>query len=703
MHQSVDPHGTASPDAPAGNRQPGGQAPAKLARAGLVLFLFISAFFTWYGRNQRSGWILSSFPGDPSCEHVALLGYCGLRGEDPFFIENEPFVQQVAFFSGWTAPQVNLYFLRPYPAFVASWFAPALGTLGALLLVNWLAWAVCAWAAWRLSKKLFDDDLSALLAVVFVVGGIGMVAHIGDYSAHLPGFASYYVGVYLLYASGILFGPRPWRTHVALGLYLAVASLVYSTGLLLTGVYLLSAVRHNRWYHVGTAAALALTSRPLWGATLRLLGYRVAEGEVSELLRCLELWGALFQQPLAQSVPQVALWLSQYATFDSPLVVLLGLGSCLFLPRSRSVRWFGILVLAIPVLVVFVFSIDGLGRGYVIYGISIWVYCWLGRLFAVGLRGPAWLRTVAGVGFGLVVVTHFAWSSAHLWYWNGPVKMYHGGWDMGMPYLLHPRPRVLSMTGMEKTPVLFGGDASLREAGALVGYPEAAIPPRFLSWRSAVLAQAPLFGYLALLGLMVPRPTRQRLFGIVALVVFAAVSSGLSTLTFRTMPRFVPTLAAVALPPGAAMSFRAELSESFLEALRQDLRPGDELRIFLPDQDGPEVEVRVTAGPVSIPVRPTPTTSPGSPRGRAYVFRSPQAALAALRRAGRFTLEMTNRSGEPVLFPSWQRPGLPKRRFGIAPIGQPPGQADSPNPQARPPAVEIRVLRPDGSLKLAGF
>src|SRR5438874_2946954 len=117
---------------------------------------------------------------------------------------------------------------------------PVLGLVGASIFVNWLAWAVCAFLTWRLAKKLFDDDLAALLGVLFVSGGMGMVFHIDDWSVHLPAFACYYLGVYLLYDSGVAFEERPWRTHLLLGSFLALASLVYSfAAALLLAVYVL--------------------------------------------------------------------------------------------------------------------------------------------------------------------------------------------------------------------------------------------------------------------------------------------------------------------------------------------------------------------------------------------------------------------------------------------------------------------------------
>src|SRR5207253_2595316 len=124
---------------------------------------------------------------------------CLLWDQEPVFYEDVAFLHQEAFFSGWTDARLDGYITRALPALLASMVMPVLGLVGASIFVNWLAWAVCAFLTWRLAKKLFDDDLAALLGVLFVSGGMGMVFHIDDWSVHLPAFACYYLGVYLLY------------------------------------------------------------------------------------------------------------------------------------------------------------------------------------------------------------------------------------------------------------------------------------------------------------------------------------------------------------------------------------------------------------------------------------------------------------------------------------------------------------------------
>ena len=250
--------------------------------AACTIFLAVSMPIAWYGRDQRSAWTLASFPGDPDNSHVPVLGYSILLGDRLFMDENQHVAHQVAFFGGFngSAQCQSFYTIRAFYGVLTTFLAPLLGVFGAALAVNWLAWALCAWVAWRLAILLIDDPLAGLLAVVFVSGGTGMIVHIGDYSAHLLAHASYYLGVYLLYISGVAFARQPLRTHLFLGSYLAVACLVYNTGLMLTAIYLLVGWRHNSRLHLAGAIVVALSARPLWQITLPLLGAQIADAEV---------------------------------------------------------------------------------------------------------------------------------------------------------------------------------------------------------------------------------------------------------------------------------------------------------------------------------------------------------------------------------------------------------------------------------------
>jgi hypothetical protein len=238
------------------------------------------------------------------------------------------------------------------------------------------------------------------------------------------------------------------------------------------------------------------------------------------------------------------------------------------------------------------------------------------------------------------------------------------------------------MTGLEKTPVLYGGDASLGDAGAFINEAQLPVSPDSLSWLRALAAQAPLFGYLALFAILVVRSMRRRLFVAASMACLAVVSSSLSWLTFRAMPPYVNTLgpiwgnaaaveSPVNLPSNAKLSYRVALSQRFLDILRKEIAPEDRLCFFIGfpgvggivDPSG--VEVSVTAGPVNIP-----TQAAGWPFFSAL---EPQEALAALVKSGHLTVHVTNHT-VPTELAAWQRRGLPGRHITLTPVDNPPDQ-----------------------------
>jgi hypothetical protein len=162
-----------------------------------------------------------------------------------------------------------------------------------------------------------------------------------------------------------------------------------------------------------------------------------------------------------------------------------------------------------------------------------------------------------------------------------------------------------------------------------------------------------------------------------------------------------------------------------LTKLQKEMEPRDQLAFFVgipsliyvvetdKGLDKSLVGVSVTAGTVPIPCQSREGVSPASGRQAAWtrswtepgasrvgvcLASDPQAALAALNKAGHVTVEVTHRLEKPVVFAAWQRRGLPGRRLVTAPAAG----ADA-EEWERLPAFEIRLVRPDGSIKVAGF
>lgn len=673
-----------------------GEQNALLGWLACLIFVAISLPVAWYCHGERSAWARINVPGDESSNGFTLLGYNFLVGPTPLMQENAPFVNHVVFMSGVRNSEKSLkddpYVLRVYYGLFATPLAPFLGVLGSMLVVNWLAWAACAWVAWRLCKKLFADELAALFAVVFVAGGMGPISHVSDYSAHLLSFIFYYLGIYLIYQSGILFGCKPWRTHLVLGAYLAVACLTYPGSVMLIAVYILAAFRRNAYRYIAGAVLLAMTARPLWKTALGFMGAKTPDLEAGILMETFAKWAELFRQPWPDVLESLAIWVSSLGLFDSPLVVVLGLFSCFYLPRRSLLRWFGAVVLGFPLLLSLVSCYGNFMSGYQFYGISIWLYCWLGRLLARGLRGGPLLKLAAGGCLCLSVGSHFAWSTAYLWQGLGPLKIYIVGWPCGLPYFVYPQPQVVSMTGTEKTPILFGGDASLSEAGARVGERERTLEPGAMVFGAAFVRQLLPLAYLGLFAASWTRSVRRYLLIGGAVPAVAFLSAGLSWTTLRTLP-LINHCDQMLLEPQAKMSFQAALSPAFLDKLTTMVEEGDILSVFVPVAEwrpNSYWEIYVTAGSTQVIVDEWVE--------QIQKARDTSSAIQALTEARALSLEMVNYTGHPLRLVGWQRHGLQGRAFALtSPEGSPI------EPPSVLPAVEIRLMRPDFSLKLAGF
>jgi hypothetical protein len=244
------------------------------ARCALLVFVSVAALVAAMGRGERSGWILMTSPTEHTHQSNTMLGYSDVHGGRPIHKENVPTFSQVRLFRG--APgRLDMYAVRPIYAWIASPLTALVGLTTALLLVNLVAWAAAAYIAWRLTIDLLGDPLAGVLAVVLVAGGIGMTAHVADYSAHLLSFTFYYAGVLVLFRSGVWREAQPLETHLALGCFLALAALQYNTGLLLAVAMVAAAIGKQRWWHVTVAAALALAAQRVWMWLLNVLNMRV--------------------------------------------------------------------------------------------------------------------------------------------------------------------------------------------------------------------------------------------------------------------------------------------------------------------------------------------------------------------------------------------------------------------------------------------
>lgn len=673
-----------------------------------ALFLMVSLFWAAIGRDSRAGWILMTSPTGADHEGNSLLAYCYLHGENPFMKETIPHVAQIGAFCGsmdafrMSEYRQNFRLLRGLYSFLAAHIAPLIGVTWAMLLVNWLAWATCALITWRLTVALSQSELAGLLAVILVSGGMGMTTHIGDYSPHLLAFATYYLGIYLIYQSGVYRAPQTWRTHTWLGLYFAIASLAYNTGIMLVGVYLLTAVYRNRWPRLAAAAAIGITARPLWQWLLELRT-SIEDVEADYLARSLVLWRELFNHDAYYIAVTVARWLSEYILFfDSPLVVIAGLACCLAIRLQFATRWFVFTSIAIPIMAALVFTPTAAARGYLVYGGSVWLYVCLANQLARGLQNSQrWFRWTTTGFVVLIVVSHFTWSAAHLVHNLGPLKTYFLGWENGIEYLLTARTEVRSLTDHEPTPVLFGGTASLGAAGAVLTDDTHQLTSRQVSFTTALVARAWYFIYFVLLAAVAANTRRARISWIAAIVVLYLVSCVGAALLFRQTAAFFKTDEAVLLRSGQSLRYEIQLGSQFMAAIRRHAAADDALVVFVraAEEESPR-DAATDKNPFNVRLyhNEQVINADYADIGKHVVDReSQQRILAAESLPGRLVVEVTNRGDMDAWLIGWQRGTLPGRSCVVRN-----GSADESRPAVLP-VVELRLLRPNGRIKLAGF
>jgi hypothetical protein len=664
----------------------------------VLVFLVLSAPLTFCARGERSGMIQMTRPTHDYTSSNLSIGFTNFLGEAPLFRENQPFLQLVELMNGLEA-QPSFYFARPFYGFLAAQVAPFTGIMPALLLVNYAAFALCAWVTWRFALALFADRVAALVAVALLTGGMGMLAHIGDYSAHLLSFCTSYVGMLVLFESGVWREGRPLRTHVLIGLTFGVALLTYNSGLMLLAAYLAVAVRHNRLWHLAVAAALTLCGQRLWRALLTANGIVLPEVEESYLAFALEAWREILGLPALELVRRTVGLLTEFLVFDSPGVLVAGLIGLLVQVRGLPLAWLCAVLIAAPLGAGLVTATAAGARGYLVYQISLLFYCAAGGLFSRGLRAGGAARAATAAALVLVVAGHLAWSTAHLRGDDAPIATYFLGIDDGWPLFRHPSSVALSLTGAEPTPALFGGEARLAQAGLFVAASSQPVSGDEISWLRAAGLRLPFLLYLgALAGLLLPPAARRGLAAVLLGLALALPTAATLLTTERLAP--VASQHAFAAPPFSRVRYRVELSDAFVAALHESLGPGDRLafhfRPFLPSM---ALHLRVSAGTAPVGVRRTAATPrPAFRQFHVWLAERPEVAVRQLARAGEVTFELTN-GPQAAALSAWQRADLVGRSVSVTTRTGEPARIRN----ARLPGLEIRLLRPDGTLELVGF
>lgn len=291
----------------------------------------------------------------------------------------------------------------------------------------------------------------------------------------------------------------------------------------------------------------------------------------------------------------------------------------------------------------------------------------------------------------LLLGSHYLWSASHFAGILLPVKTYFLGWDDG--FLYFPPAEVLSSTDAESTPVLFGGTSTLASAGAVAGNEYHRLARQEVSFWQAIVARAWFFGYFVLLALAAARTRRQLLLWPLLVLAIFIVSCGWSAALFRRSPAFFRVDQAVALKANHTLRYELQLGPRFMETLRDHGRNDDSLIFFLrsPTEDQRHLAVSVQVGDERLQVEHAKI-------GKFFVRdQSIEEVLLLFEKHAKVTVEIKNIEGEDSWLIGWQHNGLPGRRCTYLTAA-----ANDPTPRVLP-VLEIRLERPDGSIKVAGF
>ena len=675
----------------------------------VVLFLVISIPILVVARGERSPWVLTTTPDEyPSALLNTQFGFNHIVGEEPFMAENVYYVDQVIAFAGY-AGTISTYFpyRRALTPFVASVVAPMIGAIGGILAVNYLSWAGAAYLAWRFTLRLHEDKLASIIAVMLVSLGLGFITHLHDYSPHESSFCLYYLGIVWLYESRLWKEARPLRVHLFFGVLVALISINYSNGLYLIGAYILVSVWTNRWTHVAAAALIGASGQPLYTVNLELQSYYLngtwpapSISEYRYLSEALVQWAQMAGRP-SDLMGAAAGGLSQFIGLEFPLLVFLGLLAWKgVIPSRRQLLLFCALFFT-PILTMMLYLFRSGARGYVVYGISLLIYAPLAIVVARALRSPQRARRWAGgVALTITLAGQLFWSTGFLWGYLLPIKLFMNdgyAFQAWLPSFLGgvSRARILSLTGLEPLPRLFGGGATLRDAGMMV--PGTSFVRVSSSWRWALATRVVIVVLLLLLVVLnrTSRRSRNRaLTGVVAGLWL--VPSLLSAFVASELPR--PALGVVPLSGGMRLRYTIRLSEDFLAALEDCTKEPSRVAFFVLAPSPGYVEIRVPGQgefahcEQTDCVMPLASTHPTSDTVR------------ALRSSGRVTVEIgasagaVNQTGDGLTY-GWQRNGLPNRTLILFPAAA--RRARETPPVL--PAFEAWVTSTKGMLRCAGF
>jgi hypothetical protein len=429
--------------------------------------IFIGSLLVYVVPSERSGWILMTSPLVHSKGKNSLACYAGIApdtGEITHY-ENYPFKSHVRMFSGCVGGIIERYNDRPLYTLISMPLNIFLSVADSFKVINIILYAVSVLLVWLFAYSMLQDNTSAWMASLFSIFGIGYIVHLPDMSAHLMSYFLFTLSIYILYRSQLHTRHQGLAVHLLIGTVLAIYMLGYSSSIAVLGAYIVLAFSHNNIIHLMVSSALAISPKVIWmKLMLPALGQQPFLLEFAYIQKALSAWIELLEQglfvPFLQELFSI-IW--QFVSSPvSPIILLLStVGLVGLVRRSDRDGWF-IFIVTLSLLGVSIpFGVIATARGYMIFGLSI--FCYTSAAYFVRdlakYQKPKPILLIACLSI-IVVVCQLAWNTQHLIGNLKPVGHYFLGTGIWSA-VSDTQATVISLTGNEQTPALFGGSASL--------------------------------------------------------------------------------------------------------------------------------------------------------------------------------------------------------------------------------------------------
>lgn len=626
---------------------------------------------------DRTGFLAFSLPVIEANRANSMWGFAHLVKGAPVMAETIPAAEQVTWFSGQRRSDNNFRYLRAGYAWAAVTLLPFLEPMQSLITFNVLAWLASLTCVWLIAREMFQDDLTACFTTMLATVGSGYAFHWDAATPHLFSFALYSLGILMLLRTGIHSTPQPWPIHLALGLFLGLVSLVYNVWLMLAFVYVVSGFRKQNLLHMLGCGLVAVTFQAMWQCILPGLGINVVHVEGEYLQRALTSWAEAWKIGGGHFLLQtIRFALEAVTSLDSPVILLLGLAGLFTLKKEHRLFVFSGIIA--PVLACTLFAPAAGARGYIVFGSSCLWFLAAGRLLALGVRPPGLIRSATILTLILALLLQVAWSTSILQGWAGPEITFLLGWDQGGALLIESSPEVISLTGRDAIPKLWGGHGT---ASTLHAYHQvshsAPERSRILAWLSRWLFWV---GGAALCCSVITHAWK-RVYVVFGFVAFMLVLTEIALLMPAVDLAYWEMNQACVLNPGEALTTRIEVSKDVSQRLQKTLIL-DEADYFLYVPTTDDCQIRWFANHQEV--------SLSNPEKREARIANP-SILTSPSEAVVWEVTLTNRSQDALRISGWQN-------------RQTPGKTVNQPHAICLPALEIRVRdRRTGILKMLAF